>query len=166
MDSIFKLKTPKNPLPLIFDSPHSGTDYPADFRYACPFEELEKAEDKYVDDLFSSVINHGGTFLCALFPRSYIDVNRAADDIDTELTGRYWPQDTHGPIHPTSRSDAGIGLIRRLVKPGMPLYNRELSPDEILNRVYSYYISYHNKLEQLIENALVITFSKPLIIVN
>lgn len=150
MKQIYTLETPKNPLPLIFDSPHSGCDYPADFNYACSFEELERAEDKFVDDLFASVPDHGGALLCALFPRSYIDVNRAATDIDPELLQEHWP---HSDMAPSARSDAGIGLIRRLVRPGVPVYNHVLSAKEVLKRIRNYYEPYHEALEKLMDEA-------------
>lgn len=153
MDSVFKLTTPNEPLPLVYDSPHSGTIYPVDFKYACDFNELEQAEDKHVDDLFESVGNHGGTLLAAQFPRSYIDVNRSAEDIDIDLIQGTWPEDKFGPIDPSSRSDAGIGLIRRLVRPGVPVYDRTLSAQEITQRIKTYYTPYHSKLEELIEDA-------------
>ena len=153
MDHILKVKTSKQPLPLVFDSPHSGTLYPENFDYACAFEELEQAEDRYVDDLFSCVTDFGGTLLTAEFPRSFIDVNRSADDIDIDLIDGFWPEDKYGPIDPSSRSDAGIGLIRRLVRPGIPVYNRNLTPEEIHARIKTYYHPYHTKLEELIEEA-------------
>ena len=153
MKNVLSILKPDSPLPLIFDSPHSGTIYPDDFHYACDFSELVQAEDKYVDELFSCVTNYGGTLLLAEFPRSYIDVNRSADDIDVDLFEGHWPDKLYGPIDPTSRSDAGIGLIRRLVKPGIPVYDRYLSPEEIHARVQTYYKPYHEKLEELIESA-------------
>ncbi len=150
MDTAFTITRAKKPLPLIFDSPHSGQNYPKDFRYACAFDELEKAEDKYVEDLFSSAPDYGGTLLAAVFPRSYIDVNRAATDIDPELLHDPWP---HSEIAPSARSDAGIGLIRRLVRPGIPVYDRVLSAKEVLNRIHTCYDPYHEALESLITEA-------------
>lgn len=149
---ILQLDVPDTPLPLIFDSPHSGTHYPADFNFACDPQILERAEDKYVDDLFAAVPDHGGHLLRALFPRSYVDVNRAADDIDPELYVGDWPH-ADFPAVPTNRSYAGIGLIRRLVKPGIPVYERDLTPDEIMHRIETYYRPYHDTLEKLIDDA-------------
>ena len=41
----FTLRLPEgDPLPLICDSPHSGTKYPDDFGYAVPFDELRAGE--------------------------------------------------------------------------------------------------------------------------
>lgn len=144
-------KPEKMGLPLVFDSPHSGNHYPDNFGYACETAYLEASEDKYVDELFSGVTESGITFLQAHFPRSYIDVNRAGDDIDLELLEHDWT----GPfeIFPTSRSHAGIGLIRRVVKPGIPVYDRHLTAEEIVTRIEKYYRPYHTTLENLLKEA-------------
>lgn len=149
MDDVFTIVKPEKPLPLIFDSPHSGHEYPNDFDYACDFSALEQAEDKYVDDLFSGVPDAGGALLLAHFPRSYIDPNRAACDVDTDLLDESWT----GEHNPTARSNAGIGLIRRLVKPGVPVYNRSLSAEEIQRRIDRCHRPYHIALHDLIEDA-------------
>lgn len=147
--NVLSIQTPSDALPLIFDSPHSGTIYPDDFDYICEFSELKKAADTYVDELFDFVPRFGGHFLCAHFPRSYIDVNRCESDVDINLLSENWPEHDYGPITPSIRSNAGIGLIRRLVRPGVPVYNRDLSPAEIWNRIQNYYWPYHNALENL-----------------
>lgn len=146
---IYTLLTPESALPLVFDSPHSGTIYPADFDYACDFPTLEKSEDKYVDELFFAAPKLGAPLLCADFPRSYIDVNRCEKDIDVDLLEDIWPEG----IEATSRSHAGIGLIRRLVKPGVPLYSRRLKSSEVRHRIETYYRPYHAALEDLIETS-------------
>ncbi len=149
IDGVYTLIEPKSRLPLIFDSPHSGTAYPDDFRYACDFQTLEKAEDKFVDDLFIKAPDFGATLLMADFPRSYIDVNRCEKDIDPDLLDDLWPHE----IATTARSHAGIGLIRRLVRPGLPVYDRQLSPAEIQHRIKAFYHPYHETLERVIERA-------------
>ncbi len=149
MQNIYKIFQPAQALPVIFDSPHSGRHYPDDFQYACPFELLQKGEDNYVDDLFESVPHYGGTLLTALFPRTYIDVNRAADDIDTALLAEDWP----GDINPTNRANAGIGLIRRLAKPGFPVYDGKLSVAALQHRIANYYNPYHETLQALTNEA-------------
>lgn len=149
VNGIYTLIRPRSGLPLVFDSPHSGTVYPEDFDYGCPFSLLEKAEDKYVDELFAGAPDYGAALLCAHFPRSYVDVNRCAKDIDIDLLEELWI----GEIDATTRSHAGIGLIRRLVRPGMPLYNRYLKVSEVLHRIENYYVPYHAALERAIEEA-------------
>ncbi len=149
VQGIYTLIKPENPVPLVLDSPHSGVIYPADFDYACDFTVLEKAEDKYVDELFACGPAMGAALLCADFPRSYIDVNRCERDIDVDLLEDIWPEE----INATARSHAGIGLIRRLVRPGVPLYNRPLKAAEIKARIENCYHPYHAALEKLIEDA-------------
>jgi N-formylglutamate deformylase len=150
VEGVYTLYEPQGAsLPLVFDSPHSGIIYPEDFRHNCDFPLLEKAEDKYVDELFINAPAHGAPLLAADFPRSYIDVNRCEKDIDPDLLDDLWP----GEIATTVRSHAGIGLIRRLVRPGIPVYNRQLTSSEIQNRIDTYYHPYHETLKQLIESA-------------
>jgi N-formylglutamate deformylase len=149
LPGIYTLSRPDQGLPLIFDSPHSGTDYPDDFGYACDFGALEMAEDKFVDDLFAAAPAYGATLLSAHFPRSYIDANRCETDVDPELLAGLWPEE----ITPSARSDAGIGLIRRLVRPGLPVYSRSLSIEEVQRRIETYYRPYHDTLGRLMDEA-------------
>ena len=150
MRETYSIDKPASPLPLVFDSPHSGTEYPADFGYVCDFLQLRRAGDSYVDELFASAPTHGAPLLKAHFPRSYIDVNRAIDDVDPAILDGDWP---YGAINPTARSDSGIGLIRRLVAPGQPLYGAPLAPEVVKNRIDTYYIPYHAALKELLDEA-------------
>lgn len=154
IDGVLELIEPDNPLPLVFDSPHSGTIYPEDFNYVCEHDALVKSEDKYVDDLFSDAPEHGATLLKALFARAYIDVNRAVNDIDPELIApkhrENWPyKDIE--LNPTKRSKAGIGLIKRLVAPGASIYDHYLSPKDIKSRIETCYNPYHTALEDALD---------------
>lgn len=148
---ITSLHEPDQPLPLIFDSPHSGRQYPEDFRFSCPFSMLQKAEDNYVDELFADAPAYGASLLCALFPRTYIDVNRGADDLDPDLLAPGFDEEWPDPVNPTARSYAGIGLIRRVVRPGIAVYDRKLSISEVRHRIENYYEPYHKQLAALIE---------------
>jgi len=150
---VLELQAPENPLPLVFDSPHSGTHYPKDFDYACDFKILERAEDKYVDDLFNAAPEYQACLLKALFPRSYIDANRNINDIDPELFDGEWPYKDQYPIKPTNRSEAGIGVIRRLITPSQELHTRKLSPKDIKLLIETYYIPYHTALQQILDGA-------------
>src|SRR3546814_15980619 len=69
---------PDGALPLVFDSPHSGAIYPADFGPAAPLEILRRAADAFVDELFVDAPAHGASLPAALFPRSYIAPNQHA----------------------------------------------------------------------------------------
>src|SRR5207248_7935432 len=130
------------PLPLVLDSPHSGSDYPDDFAYCCPLPVLRRAEDAYVDELYQAAPGFGATLIAAVFPRSYVDANRAADDIDPTLLAGELPPGLR--LRPVSR----VGLLRRHAQPGIPIYDRSLSPDEVLGRIERYYAPYHAELAE------------------
>ena len=140
-------------LPLIFDSPHSGTFYPADFEYSCDFVELRKLEDAHIDDLFSAAPNYGATLLRALFARSYIDPNRGIDDIDEQMLAKPWPEYVYEPLAPTEFSDRGIGLIAKNVNTKTQIYSRALSLEEVVQRISTYYVPYHRALKHAINKA-------------
>jgi N-formylglutamate amidohydrolase len=130
-------------LPLVFDSPHSGARYPEDFRFACALAVLRSAEDAHVDELFGAAPAHGATLIGALFPRSYIDANRSLADLDETLIDGRWP----GPLRPSEKTRLGMGLVRRLTRPGVPVYARKLAVAEIEHRIRTYYEPYHAALD-------------------
>jgi N-formylglutamate deformylase len=127
-------------LPLVLDSPHSGSLYPDEFAYCCPLPVLRRAEDAYVDELYAAAPDHGATLIAALFPRSYIDVNRAEDDLDPHMLAGAMPE----PLIP--RPATRVGLVRRHAQPGVPIYDRKLAPDDILARIERYHAPYHRVL--------------------
>lgn len=128
--------------PVVFDSPHSGRKYPDDFGAVLPREVLRRAEESFVDELFAAAPDQGAILLCALFPRSYIDPNRAPDDVDPGLLEEVPP----GVLRPGPKSRLGIGLIRRAVAPGLPIYDRKLTQAELRRRLAMYWGGYHAAL--------------------
>jgi N-formylglutamate amidohydrolase len=137
-------RDPKAPeMPLVFDSPHSGSEYPEDFGFCCPLDVLRTAEDTHVDKLYAAAPELGATLIGAVFPRSYLDPNRAADDLDTMHIDGPWPT----PLTPSHRTRAGLGLVRRIARAGIPIYDRKLTATEIMARVERYHAPYHRVLE-------------------
>ena len=132
--------------PLVVDSPHSGRIYPADFAYTCPLHLLKQTEDSYVDELVFGATLAGASLLMAEFPRSYIDVNRAEDDIDPTLLLEPWPK----PLNPSERTLQGLGLIRRLCKSSVPVYGALLETKDVEERILHFYRPYHLALEKMI----------------
>jgi N-formylglutamate deformylase len=136
-------------LPLVFDSPHSGTRFPADFQPAVSAEAVLANSDLYVDRLFADAPLHGAVLLSAEFPRVYIDPNRAETDID--------PADTpgwDGPSRPSEKTRFGKGLVWRRVKPGAtPLYDRKLTAADVSARLDRYWRPYHATLAGLLDGA-------------
>lgn len=137
------------PIPLVLDSPHSGTQYPSDFGYTCDRTQLRQAEDTDVDDLYSDAPSFGATLICAEFPRSYIDVNRRVEDIDTDMiAGRWQRRVDHSP-----KTKAGIGLIWRLIDDRTPIYARKLSVSEVEARITQCHTPYWDALKRAVEAA-------------
>jgi N-formylglutamate deformylase len=54
--------------PLVFDSPHSGTHYPPDFRSACSLPTLRRAEDTHVEKIYAFAPALGVAWVEAHFP--------------------------------------------------------------------------------------------------
>lgn len=133
---------------VVFDSPHSGADYPADFGHAVERHALRSAEDMYVDELFAAAPAHGAPLLRALFPRAYVDVNRHPLDLDPHLLVEPWP----GELRPGGKTRAGKGLIRTQAQ-GAPIYDRRLSVAEVQARLDGFYHPYHDALRDLIARA-------------
>ncbi|HEV8552047.1 MAG TPA: N-formylglutamate amidohydrolase [Casimicrobiaceae bacterium] len=127
------------PLPLVLDSPHSGTHYAADFDHLPPRAVVRRAEDTHVETLFARAPDAGATLVEALFPRAYIDPNRHPSDMDPAVLEEPWP----GPVARSRKTELGIGLVWRLAQGGVPMYARPLSVADVERRIALYYEPYH-----------------------
>ena len=136
-------------VPVVFDSPHSGTAYPADFDAIVPHLTLRRAEDTHVEALYAAAPDHGAILIAADFPRSYIDANRSLLDIDAALLETAWP----GPINVSRKTEKGIGLVWRLLDTGEPIYTRKLTVAEIQARISNCYAPYHKAVRDAINAA-------------
>ncbi len=128
--------------PILFDSPHSGSLYPDDFKFSCPQYALDRLSDLYVEELFCDVPQYGYTFLRAEFPRSYIDLNRSLEDIDSEILSDTWS----GAISTKGRAKHGVGLVFTRGHERVLIYGDKLSSKEILGRINAFYAPYHRAL--------------------
>lgn len=147
--NVLSVDWPLDPVPLILDSPHSGTIHPPDFKPSVSLTLLRQGQDSYVDDLYMNAPSYGATFLRALFPRVYIDVNRSADDVDVGLIDGEWP----GLVAPSEKTALGQGLIWKKCLNGTPIYDERLSILEAKARIDNYYTPYHQALGSLLETA-------------
>jgi N-formylglutamate deformylase len=136
--------------PLVLDSPHSGTAYPEDFSHACERQALRKVEDTHVERLFEFAPALDATLIAARFPRSYIDVNRAHDDIDVELLDAPWPE----PVAPSAKVRLGKGLVWRTLDDGTPIYDKPLAVAEVQRRIGSCWHPYHHAVSEAVQAAL------------
>jgi N-formylglutamate amidohydrolase len=105
-----------------------------------------------VHDLFTGALDQGAVMLDALFPRSYIDPNRAQNDfLPASLVAA---EADHLPfqLEPTVKSDLGIGLIWMRVPPdGEPMYPQPLAAATVLQRLAGYYQPYHAALRECLD---------------
>jgi N-formylglutamate amidohydrolase len=145
----FVLHGPAEPrTPLVLDSPHSGTDFPADFDAAVGESALRDGEDCFVDALWMPATERGVGLLAASAPRTYIDYNRHAGDIDLELLeGGAWPH----AYEPSGKARLGKALVWRTLDDGLPIYARKLGVDEVKRRIDRYHQPYHHALARRIE---------------
>lgn len=136
--------------PLVFDSPHSWRDWPAQGPALAASEQaLRTGCDAWIDELWARAARGQAPVLAAGFHRAYIDANRARDDIDPALLAGPWPE----PVHASSACQRGMGLIRRLALPGVPLYDQPLTVEDVRARIERCYDPYHQALTELIDAA-------------
>lgn len=133
-------------LPLVVDSPHSGLAQAETLPLAAPPAALLTGWDAYVDQLFAHAPMVGGTLLCAGFPRWLVDVNRARDDIDPALIDGTMPY----AVRPSDKAGRGMGVLRRLALPGVPVYAAPLLPEMAEHLLKTYYDPYHAALSGLL----------------
>jgi len=139
-------------IPLVLDSPHSGHVFPDDFGAAVSEAELREGEDCYVDELYAAGPELGAPLLAALWPRTYLDPNRHAGDIDLDLIEGKWP----GEYRPSGKAKTGKALVWRTLEDGRPIYARKLSPDIVRRRIDQFHAPYHAAVQDLIRK----TFNK------
>lgn len=134
-------------IPLVCDSPHSGTAYPADFGYAVPLAQLRQGEDTHVDELWEAAPQHGATLIAANFPRTYIDPNRTLADLDPDALSEPWSE----PLSPGEKTRLGKGLIWTRLDARSPMYDRKLSVAEVRRRIDDYYTPYHDVVARAVK---------------
>lgn len=139
--------------PLVLDSPHSGTGYPADFGHACDLAVLRRAEDTHVEKLYAFAPALGVAWIEAHFPRSYLDVNRDTTEIDPAMLAQPWPHPLAQDARTQAKVRLGKGLIWRTTDEGVPLYQRLLTVAEVEQRIQACWQPYHAALAQAIDAA-------------
>jgi len=137
-------------VPFVFASPHSGRAYPTSFVTASRLNavSLRRSEDAFVDELFCGAVAMGAPMIAARFPRAFLDVNRAAAEIDTGMF-----DGALGIVvdAPSPRVTAGLGVIPRIVRDGAEIYRGKLKAADAEERLHRLYRPYHAALARLIE---------------
>lgn len=133
----------------IFASPHSGRAYSDAFLAATVLDgrQIRTSEDAFVDDLLEGVTALGAPLLAAVAPRAFIDLNRAADELDPAVISGL----TEGGHNP--RVLSGLGVIPRVVARGAAIYRGKIPLSEAQMRIAHYWTPYHRQLAQLMRDA-------------
>ncbi|WP_428529570.1 N-formylglutamate amidohydrolase [Roseibium sp.] len=136
-------------LPFVFNSPHSGRQYPESFLAASRLDarSIRRSEDAYVDELFSHVVPLGAPMLRAHFPRAYLDVNREPYELDPKMYDGRLP--SYANIR-SIRVAGGLGTVARIVSENHEIYRHRLPVEEALNRIETIYKPYHSTLRRLL----------------
>ena len=139
--------------PLVLDSPHSGTCYPADFGSVCDLPTLRRAEDTHVEKIYAFAPALGVAWVEAHFPRIYLDANRDTTELDTTLLDGAWADPLSTDPAVLSKVRLGKGLIWKFTDEGAPIYNRLLSVAEVRARIERCWRPYHAAVAQAIDAA-------------
>ncbi|WP_262983275.1 N-formylglutamate amidohydrolase [Paracoccus mutanolyticus] len=135
---------------VIFASPHSGRCYPEWFLAESRLEarHLRSSEDAFVDRLIEPALDHGAVVLNSLVPRSLVDLNRSADEMDPLVVSGAMPRVM------SPRIMAGLGVIPRVVSQGRAIHDRPIAREEADLRISRLWAPYHRALAGLIDESL------------
>lgn len=149
MTKPFVLSLPDMPTtPLVFSSPHSGSSYPAEFLATAILDpmEIRSSEDAFVDSLFSGATRYGAPLIAATLPRAYVDLNRAADELDPALIVGARRRGAN------PRVSAGLGVIPRVVAEGRTIREGKIPLREAVKRLRTGYHPYHEQLQTMLDD--------------
>lgn len=149
----YKVGEPAGPLSAcVFASPHSGRHYPPSFlaQSRLTLTMLRRSEDGFVDELFEAAPAAGAPLIKALYPRAFIDTNRAPYELD--------PTMFDAPLPPYADKDServlgGLGTIPRTVGAGLDIYDAPVPLAEALARIETIHRPYHLELGSRLEKA-------------
>jgi N-formylglutamate deformylase len=150
-DGAYRLLRPERQnAPLVLASPHSGSDYPAEFLAAARLDAhgLRRSEDAFVDELWAAAPALGVPLLAATFPRAWCDANREPFELDPGMFDAPLPPWVNSA---SPRVGAGLGTIARVVATGEAIYRRRLSFAEAEARIEGCWKPYHAALSGLVE---------------
>ena len=148
--SVFDIISPAvQTVPLVFVSPHSGTEYDPEFVTSSRLDQisLRRSEDSFVDDLFKSAPSYGAPLLRAKFPRVYLDPNREPWELDPNMFEDKLPEWVNTS---SIRVAGGLGTIAKVVTSGAEVYQKKLRFSEAKHRIEKFYIPFHEAIQDLL----------------
>lgn len=122
-------------LPIVIDLPHSGTQIPADIQKKIIPDRLLPNVDWFLPDLYDFLPQSGFTTLQNNVHRYMADPNRDLTMIDQNGDYRY-------------------EAVYSKTTFGKDIYQDPLTPDQISQRIETFYKPYHQQLKKLIDHKL------------
>jgi N-formylglutamate amidohydrolase len=135
--------------PVLLSVPHAGRDYPAKLlsNLRVPAAELLRLEDRYADRLVQPAVAAGFPTIIANRARAWIDLNRAANDIDTQMLIGL----NIGPAEVISaKTRGGLGLIPRRLQACGELWRAPISREDVDRRITEVHQPYHQSVSTIL----------------
>src|ERR1700689_2477766 len=135
--------------PLLFNSPHSGRVYPAEFLQTSRLDlaTLRRSEDSFVGELIEGVAAGGFPIMRAHFPRFYVDVNPEPYELDPRMFDGRLPSFANTR---SMRVAGGLGTVARVVGDAQEIYGQRIPVEDALRRIEGLYKPYHRALRRLV----------------
>jgi N-formylglutamate deformylase len=132
---------------VVFASPHSGRYYSSDFMAQTVLDPqvIRSSEDAFVDMLVGCAPRFGAPLIHAKFPRAYLDLNRASDEIDPAVV-----EDVRSVAH-NPRILSGLGVIPRVVANGRAIYRGKIPLARAKERIERVWRPYHTRLQDILD---------------
>ncbi|MBL4627610.1 MAG: N-formylglutamate amidohydrolase [Roseicyclus sp.] len=150
MHPAFRLELPREiTSSVVVASPHSGRYYAPSFMAATVLDErmIRSSEDAFMDQLVAAAPALGAPLLAAEWPRAYLDLNRAADELDPGVI------EGVGRVALSPRINSGLGVVPRVVANGRVIYRGKLTGAEAEARIAQIWQPYHAELGRLMDAA-------------
>lgn len=150
MHPAYRLELPREVTSaVVVASPHSGRYYAPSFLMSTVLDArmIRSSEDAFIDQLVAAAPSLGAPLLAAEWPRAYLDLNRAADELD--------PAIVEGVARgaQTPRINSGLGVVPRVVANGRAIYRGKLTRAEAEARIEQIWRPYHAEMARLMEAA-------------
>ncbi len=145
MSSVFDTFVPSDPAartPVLVEVPHAGIAIPTELvdSVVPPADAVLRDADLRVDELYAGAPSVGASLLTARFSRFVVDLNRKADDADSQ-TVEGFPLDIVQPR----------GVVWRLTTDGRPALTRALARSEFDSRIARFHAPYHAALDAMLK---------------
>lgn len=139
----FVVTSPDASTPVLVEVPHAGLLLPPEIAadLLIPPSDALRDADPFVDRLVEGTSAAGATRLVARLSRYVVDLNRAADDVGTDVVRD----------HPAPRPTQARGVVWATTTDGRALWRQPIDQARLSQRLTRYYEPYHARLSELVQ---------------